>query len=217
MGLKLIRRMPSLEPVLYLTFDDGPDPAGTPAVLELLKKYRAHASFFLIGIYAQTHPSLVKQIVAEGHAVGNHSPDHRYRNYFHSSARLMNWIEDGEKILRDVTGAPTIGFRPPAGVRTPPLNAAVRRLQIPLILWNTRFYDSVWSWRETRALKSLESARGGDVILLHDRQRPENRESFLCTLDIYLDRAVQKGFRFERLAITPTPAKDPQKFADHSH
>lgn len=203
-----IRSLPAIKPTLFLTFDDGPDPRGTSAVLEILARHQASASFFLVGTRARKQPDIVRRIIESGHAIGNHSLDHRYRNYFRGSESLQTWIEECETILRDLTGSPSVGFRPPAGIRTPALHRAVTRLKMPMILWNTRFYDAINPWGETKARKSLESVGNGDIILLHDRQREKNSAVFLKTLDFYVGEALQRGYRLERLPIRSAPLTD---------
>jgi peptidoglycan/xylan/chitin deacetylase (PgdA/CDA1 family) len=184
---------------LYLTFDDGPDPRGTPRVLDLLAEFGAHATFFLVGNRARENPNLVREILARGHALGNHSPDHRYATYFSGKARLRRWIEEGAREIEAVAGVPPIGFRPPAGVRTPELVRAVRELGTPLVLWQTRFYDSVVAPTDGRMVRSLDRARPGDIVLLHDSQRESHLELFLNALRDYLKDAQTRSFTFHAL------------------
>lgn len=187
------------ERALYLTFDDGPDPRGTPKVLDLLSEFGARATFFLIGDRAKRYPALVREILARGHAIGNHSPDHRYATYFSGRERLGEWIERGEREIAEVAGRPTVGFRPPAGVRTPELVRAARTIGTPLVLWQTRFYDSVFAPKPERLTGSLARARSGDIVLLHDSQREEHLELFLGALRAYLNEARQLSFTFRSL------------------
>lgn len=201
---------------LYLTFDDGPDPVGTPRVLALLAEFGAHATFFLIGSRARENPELVREIVSRGHAIGNHSPDHRYVNYFFGRERLKNWIHAGESAISEISGAPTIGFRPPAGVRTPELLRATREIGTPLILWQTRFYDSVFAPTPESLTRSLRTARPGDLILLHDSQRPRNLELFLVALRAYLKAAHVQFFDFRALERIHFDVEPERRWVDPS-
>lgn len=182
------------EKALYLTFDDGPDPRGTRRVLALLEEFGAKGTFFLVGARARRHPDLVREIVARGHSLGNHSPDHRTTTYFSRGDRLREWIAEGEREIREIAGVPTVGFRPPAGVRTPELVRAATALGEPIILWETRFFDSVFAPGPGRLRRSLRSARPGDIVLFHDSQREENLELFLVALRAYLQESKLYGF-----------------------
>jgi peptidoglycan/xylan/chitin deacetylase (PgdA/CDA1 family) len=185
---------------IFLTFDDGPDETGTPQVLELLAKHKVKATFFVVAERAKEHHALLAQIQQTGHAIGNHSLDHRYGPYFHRSAYLKRWLGDAENILSQLTGAPTVGFRPPAGVQTPELHRAARELGLPIILWNERFFDSVFRWDVTAALKSSHRLTPGSIVLLHDRQKPKNLSLFLRTLGIYIEALSKRGFEFRALS-----------------
>jgi peptidoglycan/xylan/chitin deacetylase (PgdA/CDA1 family) len=109
----LVWRVPTDQPLVALSFDDGPDPANTPKVLEILKSAGATATFFLIGERALAHPDLVRRIKAEGHEVGNHyiSRTHTSR---HSDADFLDSLDRTERAL-DMKGAPKL-FRPPGGI-----------------------------------------------------------------------------------------------------
>jgi peptidoglycan/xylan/chitin deacetylase (PgdA/CDA1 family) len=194
-----VRRIATPGRELFLTFDDGPDPDGTPAVLDLLARYDARATFFVIARAAERHPELLRRIVAAGHGVGNHSLDHTWGAYFGSQRRLRDWIAASETALADRIGRGTVGFRSPAGVRTPPLASALARLELPLVHWSTRFYDTVRAWRPAPALASLARTRPGSIVLLHDRQRPAHLPTFLATLERYLETATAAGFRLAPL------------------
>lgn len=187
------------ERALYLTFDDGPDPRGTPKVLDLLGEFGARATFFLIGERAKRYPALAREILARGHAIGNHSPDHRYATYFSNRDRLAEWIAEGERQIVEASGVPTVGFRPPAGVRTPELVRAVRSAGTPLVLWQTRFYDSVFAPHPERLVGSLARARPGDIVLFHDSQRERHLGLFLDALRAYLSEARKLSFTFRSL------------------
>lgn len=197
-----VRRITDAGRSVYLTFDDGPDEVGTPFVLDVLAQYQAHATFFVIAEKAKNQKMWIRRMLQNGHAIGNHSLDHAYRPYFASTLKLKNWISDSEKLLQDLTGQPTVGFRPPAGVRTPPLMRACRELNEPVILWNTRFYDAVRPWTRQSALAKMPTVGSGDIILLHDRQRPENFSDFQQTLHWFIDQLQKAGLQLAPLTRT---------------
>ena len=188
-----LRKIRTNENVLFLTFDDGPNPQSTPRVLDVLKKHDVTATFFIIANKAQAQLALVERIKNEGHAIGNHSLDHAYSAFFSGRATMTEWIQQSVKLL-GALGIRPVGFRPPAGVRTPQLYASLEELQIPLIMWQHRFYDTNLKWTLKRALGSLDETKGGDIVLLHDSQRPKRIGGFLETLENYIVEAKRRGF-----------------------
>ncbi|MBI3555798.1 MAG: polysaccharide deacetylase family protein [Deltaproteobacteria bacterium] len=184
---------------LYLTFDDGPNSDSTPEVLETLETCRVPATFFVVARKAAAKRQLVQDIRANGHAIGNHSLDHRYGSFFSGRAKMLEWITSSEEMLKETTGAPSVGFRPPAGVRTPELHWALKQLNLPLVMWQRRFYDTVVPWNEKRALRSLASSTSGEIILLHDAQPVKRLPGFLKTLASYIKTAQQQGYEFRPL------------------
>ncbi len=185
--------------VLYLSFDDGPDPIGTPATLEVLACHQARASFFLVAEQAGRFPHLIQHIQSQGHSLGNHSLDHSWRPFFRSQDQLQLWIERSETLIQKLSGHPTLGFRSPAGVVTPPLKAALKNLDMPLIHWNRRFFDALWSWEPKGALQSLRRTPSGSIVLLHDKQKPGNLGQYLKTLHLYLAEGKALDYRFEAI------------------
>ena len=111
-----------------LTFDDGPDPQRTPAVLDLLARQGVRATFFVVGARAEAHPELVRRMVAEGHVVGNHSYTHSWRFPLRSLGRTMEELCRTGEVLHRITGRQPRLFRPPFGVTNPTIARAVRRL-----------------------------------------------------------------------------------------
>jgi peptidoglycan/xylan/chitin deacetylase (PgdA/CDA1 family) len=199
-----VRRVLTEQRSVFLTFDDGPDPQTTPQVLDLLQSRGARATFFLVAQQAQAHRSLLTRIEEQGHAIGNHSLDHRYGVFFSGRRGVLRWIEQSQQVFGDLGCREIVGFRPPAGVRTPELHWALDQLGLPLVLWSRRFLDSLLPWSVARADRALPSTRQGEIVLLHDRQREKNREQFLRTLAHYLARLQDSGFKLDAL---PAPAR----------
>lgn len=193
----ILRRIDSRPSSVFLTFDDGPDPVSTPRVLDVLRAHDAQATFFVIGERAAAHPELVRRILAEGHALGNHSWDHRYLNYWLGSSAIQKWkMRTEDEFAKRGWGEP-VGFRSPAGVVNPPLRKALG--DEPLILWSERFYDTVFPWSERKARRSAGRVEGGTIVLLHDRQTAKRVDSFCQTLDLYLRELKSRGLKCEAL------------------
>ena len=110
-----------------LSFDDGPDPVLSPEILDVLKKYKVPAGFFLIGKKISGNEALVKRICEEGHIIGNHSFSHSNLWDFMSSEKMAADIEKTVSAIRDVTGKSPRYFRPPYGVINPMVNKAVKK------------------------------------------------------------------------------------------
>ena len=88
--------------VVYLTFDDGPDPQNTPAILDILKKEQIKATFFLVGTQIEKHPALVQRLFAEGHAIGNHTYDHIYKSLYQSPQSYVAQLNHTDELLKSI-------------------------------------------------------------------------------------------------------------------
>jgi peptidoglycan-N-acetylglucosamine deacetylase len=192
------RRVETKEPIVYLSFDDGPDPKITPALADLLKELGANASFFVIAKNAQSQKEIVRRLLNEGHAIGNHSLDHRYGIFFRPEKELKMWIEEAQTALSTLIGTRPIGFRSPAGVITPRLVSALKELSIPLIHWNKRFFDTNFTFTPARARRAAQSLSGGDIILLHDGNC-RNPATFLSSVTGLIRLGKDRGFQFRAL------------------
>lgn len=158
------------EKEVFLTFDDGPS-NHTMAVLDVLERHQAKAIFFLIGKNAEENPELVKQIVAKGHQIGNHSYCHKGTFPLMSSNNIAEDICHCNQILTDITGqAPTL-FRPPFGVTNPLIASGLKKTKIDFhtIGWNIRSFDTMEGGTEKILRRITDQLLPGSIILLHDR------------------------------------------------
>ncbi len=164
---------------LHLTFDDGPHPETTPEILKILKKYNQKAVFFCIGKNIEQYPEIVKQIVNEGHAIGNHSYSHSYYFDFFATTKVIAELEKTNQLIKELTGKDCKIFRPPYGVTNPNIAKAVKNLNMQVIGWSIRSLDTVKDKKQV--LKRLQKAKAGDIILFHDikAQTPEILDEFL--------------------------------------
>ena len=152
---------------LALTFDDGPNPAVTPQLLDLLDRYEARATFFLIGRHVRACPALAAEIARRGHAIGNHTDTHPNLVWL-SRAQVLDQLERCAAAILAATGKPAGVMRPPFGFRTPQVHAAVRQAGLdPPILWSRSGRD--WNPQPAAQLiQRLQAVRSGDIVLLHD-------------------------------------------------
>ena len=201
-----IRRIPSGgAPEVFLTFDDGPHPESTPALLALLKRENVTATFFLVAQKAERHRELAVAIARAGHTFGNHSLDHTYGHYFRKETRVRDWIARGQASLTATLGKAPIAFRSPAGVRTPELGRALLDLRLPHVHWAHRCYDTVFRFRGPRAARMATKAEPGDIILLHDVPRRGSVE-FLGSVETLVRGLRARGFAMRAL--------EPEDFCD---
>lgn len=186
-----IRRVPAGS-VVHLTFDDGPSSAWTPEVLQLLRRHRAAATFFLVGREAQARPRLVERIRADGHAVGNHTYSHP-RLTGATPQLVAAEIERGSRHLRGRTTC----LRPPGGNVDDEVRAAARRAGQRVALWDVDTAD----WRRPGADAIADAVardvRPGSVVLLHDGGG--DRSQTVEALRALLPRLSAAGYRFTTL------------------
>lgn len=146
-----------------LTFDDGPNPNTTPVALELLKKYNAKATFFMVGRSVAGNEDIIKQVVAEGHQIGNHSWSHPLLTKV-SLEEAKRQINDTTEALKKASGQDVHIMRPPYGGINPTIQAAVNQ---SFILWDIDTLD--WKNRNTASImKEVRKAQPGSIILMHD-------------------------------------------------
>jgi peptidoglycan/xylan/chitin deacetylase (PgdA/CDA1 family) len=152
-----------------LTFDDGPDPASTPRVLDALDAVSAKATFFVIARKAEAHPELVKKILARGHAVGLHSYAHDRLFSLRSTKRVQADLERGIAVLEAITGERPTLFRPPIGHTTPPIARVAGDLDLDVIGWSVSAHDGLRGASVERVIARVSSRlRDGAIVLLHD-------------------------------------------------
>ena len=151
-----------------ITIDDGPDPAITPRVLDLLDQYCARATFFCIGERVERHADLAREIVGRGHAIENHSQHHLHRFSVLGPAKLAAEIGRAQDTIEAITGRPPQFFRAPAGLRSPFLEPVLARLGLRLASWTRRGFDTINPDASVVFQRLIRGLRGGDILLLHD-------------------------------------------------
>jgi len=182
--------------VVYLTFDDGPAPAWTPRVLELLARYRARATFFVLGRSAAAHPELVRQEFVAGHGVGNHTWSHRRLTGLRG-AQLAAEVSATSAAIQRITGAPVRCLRPPFAAVDAASADRVRALGLRLVLWDVDPDDWLRPGARTIAGRVLGRVRSGDVVLMHDGGG--DRSQTMAALEQVLATLSARGFRFDAL------------------
>jgi len=174
--LGIPRRLPGATGVA-ITFDDGPHPEGTPAVLEILAAADIKATLFLVGEQVERRPALAAEIAAQGHLIALHGYRHRPQPVMPCEA-VREDVERGAEVVRTATGVEPAWHRPPYGLYSPAGLAAVRARNLKPLLWSRWGKD----WRrfttpERIATRATANVRAGDVILLHDADFYSSRGS----------------------------------------
>jgi peptidoglycan/xylan/chitin deacetylase (PgdA/CDA1 family) len=158
---------------LALTYDDGPNPAATLQLLELLAEHNIRATFFLIGRFVRQQPALTREIAAAGHLIGNHTMTHPWLAW-QTSARIRAELTGCNAALEDTLGAPVRLFRPPHGARRPAVLSMARELGLTTVNWNviTNDWTSVDAatifTRIQHGIARNQRAGRASNILLHD-------------------------------------------------
>ena len=175
---------------VYLTFDDGPTEGVTPWVLDTLKEHNAKATFFCLGKKVEMHPDIFERILAEGHAVGNHTYSH-----------LKGWETRTGQYIQDVDLANHLVksdlFRPPYG-RIKSTQSRILRKRYKIIMWNVLSMDySRWVTPKRCANIVLNNLRPGAIIVFHDSKKAEKNMKYgLLKL---IEAAKAKGLQFESI------------------
>lgn len=184
---------------IAITFDDGPNPRYTPAILDALKTKGVKATFFVTGRHVQKYPEIAKRIAVEGHDIGNHTYSHR--ELVPATRQAVVWqVRQAARVIEEVTGRKTRLMRPPRGI----YSNAVRQLLVEegyqIVLWTVSGID----WRGVSAKRIarrvLRYAQPGGIILLHDggallRREGASRRNTVEALPLIINGLRERGYR----------------------
>lgn len=194
---------------VWLTIDDGPS-ADTPAILDLLDRHAATATFFVVGARARRHPQLVREIARRGHGIGNHSDTHPAAWFWALSPRPMaREIAATQATLRDLTGAAPRWFRAVVGMANPFVSAPLRAHGLARVAWSARGFDAVSSDPRRVVARIERGLRPGAIVLLHEGARHGRN---VATIALLLQRLDALGYRTvlpERLEGDAAPSAPP--------
>lgn len=191
----IVWRLPASEspPRLALTFDDGPSPDGTPAILERLDRLQIRATFFLVGQHCATHPELVRDIAARGHRLGNHTWSH-LDAWLHPFPVVAGELLRTEEFLAELTGVSPALVRPPHGHFTAKYRAWCRERDRTLVLWDTLPADfAPWTTAASMTGFLTRHTRDRSIIVLHDSPDALRTPQLL---DEWLPRLRDAGWTF---------------------
>jgi peptidoglycan/xylan/chitin deacetylase (PgdA/CDA1 family) len=162
-------------PAVFLTFDDGPHPAATPAVLEMLQRYKIKGTFFMSGLAVKKYPSLVKEVEAEHHNIGIHAFNH-VRSIAFSKSTTMSEILQTEEAITEAGAQPAKIFRPPYGFFTWNTISAAKELNYKLVMWTTSTGDYRRDWSDDQVCATaLTKLTSGAILVFHDNELTKSR------------------------------------------
>jgi peptidoglycan/xylan/chitin deacetylase (PgdA/CDA1 family) len=169
----VITHFETTEREVWLTIDDGPDPVHTPRILEILRRFEAKATFFVIGERAAKFPNELAAIRADGHEIANHSATHPSATF---------WCLPPARIAKEIDqwacAGPARYFRAPAGMKNFFVHPALKRREMELVGWSVRGLDTVSSDPDAVAARILRGAKPGAIILLHEGHRTATEPDF---------------------------------------
>jgi peptidoglycan-N-acetylglucosamine deacetylase len=202
-------------PYIAMTFDDGPSPATTPQLLDILKQRNIKATFFMIGQNAQANPNIVKRILAEGHEIGNHSWTHPQLSKL-SDERVTEEITKTQDAIKNACGYTPVLLRPPYGAITARQKEWIEKhFGLSVIIWSVDPFDWKRPGSSVIEQRILAGARPGAIVLSHDIHK-QTVEAMPATLDAL----AAKGFKFvtvsqliamnkPKSSATPSPQSKP--------
>jgi peptidoglycan/xylan/chitin deacetylase (PgdA/CDA1 family) len=187
------------KPEIALTFDDGPS-MSTPALLEVLAEHDVKATFFMCGRNVRRFPAITREVLAQGHDLGNHTESHNYL-HFHSPEHVYREIAMAQQSIRTVTGVRPRFFRPPYGVRWFGLRGAQEKLGLTGVMWTVIGRD--WKWSGPRVARlMLSRVQNGSILCLHDGRgtlpSPDIRPT-IEAVEMLVPRLIDRGYKFVTL------------------
>lgn len=205
---------------LALTFDDGPNPAITPKLLDLLDRHQAKATFFVVGKYVREAPTLVREISERGHVLGNHTDTHP-NLFFCGPQETRSELLRCSEAIGQATWAEPRWFRPPFGFRSPWLGALAQQQRMRTVMWTLipgdwRVKTSEWLIERMKTIaahaqnlppkdKPLQKPSTGDILCLHDGdygRANADRARTLTALEYWLPRWRDLGLEFVTIKQT---------------
>lgn len=199
----VMRSFQTTEPEVWLTIDDGPTPVHTAKILDLLDRFNARATFFVIGRRAEEYPHLITEILSRGHEIANHTYTHPSGMFWAAGPmRIAAEIDLCAEFLRSGPDRPARLFRAPAGMKNLFVHPELSRRGLGLIGWTVRGLDTVRREPVLVAEKILRGAKPGAIILLHEGHRVAKDPEFnpRC-LELILNGLSERGYR----CVIPRP------------
>jgi len=179
----------AVKPLVAITFDDGPDEEITPWILDFLKDQNIKATFFCVGTNVQKHPKIYAQILADGHAVGNHTMNHE-NGFKTNDERYLESIEQASKLIDSKI------FRPPYGRLRKSIERKIYQ-DYKIIMWSWLSFDYDQKVSIKKIIRSAKKIKSGDILVFHDNQKTKSR--LKAILPSIVENLKKTGFNFRVL------------------
>ncbi|MDF2636201.1 MAG: polysaccharide deacetylase [Pelosinus sp.] len=198
--------------IIYLTFDDGPDPENTPLILTILKENNVKATFFVVGTEVSKYPEIVQQIFTAGHAIGNHTYNHVYRQLYQSSTTYINQLQHNDEIIKGIINVRPRISRAPGGTAGHFTTEYWKALKVQGYIevgWNISSGDASSAKADT-ILKNIVNQTNNNtflwshaILLMHDgKGHSETVKALPSIIQFY----KEQGFEFRVINATTPPA-----------
>ncbi|HBF36732.1 MAG TPA: oligosaccharide deacetylase [Firmicutes bacterium] len=199
------------EKMVALTFDDGPSPTFTKRILDLLSKYKAKATFFVVGKQAEMYPDIILREYHEGHEIGNHTYSHPEVNRISFEA-LKEDLFHAHQIITQITGGNMVLFRPTSGFYDDKIVKTAHLLGYKVVIWTWGQDSRDWTGisGQSIAMRIIKTVKPGNIILFHDQGG--NRSNTLKALEIILPVLAKQGYHF--ITVSTLLQKDLHKITN---
>ncbi len=178
-------------PFIAMTFDDGPHPRNTPRLLEMLRQRNIKATFYVVGTNSKRYPDMLREMVAEGHEIGNHTVNHLGLSRL-SADKIRRELGGAHEAVLSATGVPPTTVRPPYGSVTKAQKQWIfDEFGYTTVLWSVDPRDWQRPGVSVVARRIVEGARNGSIILAHDIHKPT-----IDAMPSALDELLRRGYRF---------------------
>jgi peptidoglycan-N-acetylglucosamine deacetylase len=197
----VLTHLPGDDPVVSITFDDGPNPKATARILDVLRRARVSATFFVLGRHVERWPELVRRMAVEGHQIGNHGYYHR-KLHRRTPAFVRDDITRGTEQIVRASGVRPRHFRAPHGFRSPWVTPIAASLGQRTVGWSLGVWDSAMPGAQAIVRRSVEGMHAGSILLLHDGDGYDpngDRSQTAEALPAIIDGLRGRGFRFMTL------------------
>lgn len=204
-----ITNIPTGKKLIALTYDDGPDPRVTPKLMELLKRKKVPATFYVLGKRVEEYPEITRQLHENGFELVNHTYEHKLLTKL--PEEKIRWeLTRTNELISEITGQPVTHMRPPYGGRNARVDQVIRDLGMKTILWDIDTED----WRKRSAAQMIANierrATDGSIVLFHDRY-----QSSLDATEAVIDSLRARGFTFVTVGeMLAHPGAKSQKTVD---
>jgi peptidoglycan/xylan/chitin deacetylase (PgdA/CDA1 family) len=200
---KVIYNINTHKKIVALTFDDGPNGKYTKRVIDILDREGVKATFFLIGKNVETYPEIAREIVAHGHAIGNHSYTHPWLLPLENKKSILSEVDKAEEAICNATGESPKIFRPPHGLRSLWMDNIIHKEGYTIFTWDNMTTDYMPGTNERKiAEKILAKVHPGSIIVLHDGlnlKHEVNRENMIEALTVIIKKLKKEGYEFVTL------------------